>query len=85
MSSVLLHLFLGVIGSLGLFLLFTFLSGERRFSAPFVVLVVGLACATLSRYLSPWATPVILVGYGVAGLLEVRRDRASTAQGPRQR
>lgn len=75
MASVLLHFVLGTLGSLALFLFFTYRSGERSFSAPFGAVVVGISCASLSWFLSPWATPVILVLYALASASELRRER----------
>lgn len=85
MSTVILHFFLGTIGSLAMFLRFAYLSGETQFSTPFGVILVGLSCAALSWYVSPWATPVTLLLYALASWVELKRDRAFERQRHRQR
>lgn len=84
MTSALLHFAIGAAGSLALFLLFTWLSGARSFSAPFVVVFIGLTCAALSHFLSPWATPVVLVLYGAVAAVECRNDRIAAGRKSRQ-
>ncbi len=75
MLSVAVHFAIGSGAALLLFLGFTWLSRARSFSAPFAVLFIGFACALLSHFASPWATPVVLVLYGVASAIEYRNDR----------
>lgn len=75
MLSVAVHFAIGLVASLLIFLVFTWLSGARSFSAPFAVLFIGVTCGLLSHFVSPWATPVVLVLYGVASLNEYRNVR----------
>lgn len=75
MLSVAIHFVIGSVATLLIFLVFTWLSGARSFSAPFAVLFIGFTCGLLSHFVSPWATPVVLVLYGVASLNEYRSDR----------
>jgi len=58
-----------------MFLVFTWLSGARSFSAPFAVIFIGFTCGLLSHFVSPWATPMVVVLYGVALAIECRNDR----------
>ena len=75
MLSVAVHFAVGSGASLLMFLGFTWLFGARSFSAPFAVLFIGFTCGLLSHFVSPWATPVVLVLYGVASAIEDRNDR----------
>ncbi|MGD9973819.1 MAG: hypothetical protein AB7S77_12240 [Desulfatirhabdiaceae bacterium] len=70
MTNPLFHFAAGVFGSLIVFLLFAHLSGEKRFSFPSAVIIVGFVCAIFSYYLSPWATVVILALYILANVFE---------------
>jgi hypothetical protein len=74
-STVLFHFAAGTLGALIVFLVFVRLSGARRFSAPFVVIFVGISCAVMANFLSPWATPVIVVSYFLVSLGEYMRER----------
>jgi len=76
MSTVLLHFAIGTAGSLVMFLIFTKISGIRSFSAPFFVIFIGIACASLAHFVSPWATPIVLLVYLLSCINEVRLDRA---------
>lgn len=76
MTTAILHFALGVVGSLVFFVVARVIAGERASSAPFGLIFVGVACAALAVFLSPWATPVVIGAYGVASLAEARRDRA---------
>ena len=76
MSTVALHFAIGTAASLVLFLIFTRLSGTRSFSAPFFVMFIGIACASLAHFVSPWATPIVLLVYLVSCINELRLDRA---------
>ena len=75
MGTVLLHFIAGSIGSLAVFLAFTRLSGATSFSAPFGVVFLGIACASLAHFVSPWATPIIIVIYAVSNAGELYRER----------
>ncbi len=75
MGTVLLHFLAGSLGSLIVFLAFTRLSGTIGFSAPFGVVFIGVACASLAHFLSPWATPAVIVLYAVSSAGELRRER----------
>ena len=76
MTRPLFHFIVGMLGSLFVFLLCTKLSGVERFSFPSAILVVGMVCAALAHFLSPWATPVVLVLYTGASIHELKQDRA---------
>lgn len=69
MGTVILDFVAGTLGSLAIFLLSAYLSGERRFSAPFGVIFIGVACGAMGHFLSPWAIPVVVTMYalGCAG------------------
>ncbi len=75
MLNIAIHFVIGSVAALLIFLVFTWLSGVRSFSAPTAVLLIGFACGLLSHFVSPWVTPVVLVLYGVASLEEYRNDR----------
>lgn len=77
MKTPLLHFLAGTLGSLVVFLAFTRLSGCAGFSAPFGVVFVGIACASLAHFLSPWATPAVLVLYAVASAGELYQERGA--------
>ena len=70
----LVHLVLGTLGALAILAALARISGEPYGSAAFGVIVVGVACAALASFLSPWATPAVLVLYGLAGIFELRRE-----------
>ncbi len=78
MTAVLLHFFAGMLGALAVYFVFIRLAGATSFSAPFGVIFIGIACAALSHFVSPWATPVIIVGYAAAGTGEYLQDQEST-------
>ena len=80
MPDLVLHFLIGSAGALGVFLIFAWLSGEKRFSAPFGVFFVGFSCALLAHYLSPWATPAVLTAYGMAAFQEYRNFRKAVRQ-----
>jgi hypothetical protein len=75
------HFTIGLLGSLFIFLVFTRLSGVRRFSMPTVVVLVGINCALLAHFVSPWATPAILVLYAGVSAHEFQQDRAAAQRG----
>ncbi len=81
MRDVLLHFALGAGGSLLILLFFTWRTGERSFSLPSASLVVGLACALLAHFATPWATPAVLALYALASWREQRLDRDSRTSG----
>ena len=70
MLEVLVHFLVGTLGSLIIFLAFSWAEGVSRFSAPFVIFLVGFSCANLAHFLSPWATPLILLIYFLGSLKE---------------
>jgi hypothetical protein len=72
---VALHFLIGSLGALLLLLLFARLSGTRGDSAVFGVVLIGLSCAVLAHFLSPWATPVVLLLYAMASVHEWRQGR----------
>jgi hypothetical protein len=73
--TALLHLVLGTLGALAILVALARISGEPYGSAAFGAVVVGIACAALAAFLSPWATPAVLVLYALAGAFELRRGR----------
>lgn len=75
MNVFLLHFLLGLAGGGLLFWGLMRLAGERSTSAPFGPLLIGLTCGQAAFYISPWATPVILVSYLLFGLIEWHRNR----------
>jgi uncharacterized membrane protein YjjP (DUF1212 family) len=84
MGTVVLHFAVGAVGSLAVFLVLTRLSGVRRFSAPFGVVFIGIACASLAHFVSPWATPVVIAIYALIGISEVLQDRKAKQPGTQQ-
>ena len=74
MATPFVHFVLGSVGSLLLFLLLARLSGVKGFSFPSASIVVGIACASMAHFLSPWATPVILALYAISSLYELRQE-----------
>jgi hypothetical protein len=84
MLSVAAHFAIGSVAALLLFLFFAWLAGARSFSAPFAVLFIGVFCALLSHFASPWATPVVLVLYSVALAIECRNDRIAARKAASQ-
>lgn len=82
MGTVILHFIAGTLGSLAVFLLVAYLSGERRFSAPFGVIFIGVACGAMAHFLSPWATPVIVTIYGVGCAGEWTQARKARTSEP---
>ncbi|MGQ0750210.1 MAG: hypothetical protein ACT4PS_06735 [Betaproteobacteria bacterium] len=77
MGTVLIHFLVGTLASLVVFLVFTWFSGVRRFSIPFGVVFIGIACGAMAHFLSPWATPVIVAIYALASAGEFVQDRKS--------
>jgi hypothetical protein len=69
-----LHFIAGSFGALIVFLVFTRLSGTTRFSAPFGVIFIGIACASLAHFLSPWATLAIVAIYALFSAGELYQD-----------
>ena len=77
MITTLIHFVLGTLGALFIFLIFARLSGVERFSMPFGVVVVGMACASLAHFVSPWATLAVLLLYALVSAHEFQQDRAA--------
>lgn len=75
MATALVHFIAGSLGSLLVFLVFARLSGNTRFSAPFGVILIGIACASLAHFLSAWATPVVIFMYVLANAGELYQER----------
>jgi hypothetical protein len=67
----------GACGALGIFLVAARITRTERFSFPSAVLLVGLLCAAASHFVSPWATPAILVLYAIATAGETRAELAA--------
>jgi hypothetical protein len=82
--SAMIHFAAGTLGSLCIFLVFAWLSGAKRFSMPFGVVIVGVACAALAHFASPWATAAVLLLYALVSAHEFQQDRAAAkaASGP---
>jgi len=74
-STALLHFVAGTVGSLAVFLVFTRLSPATGFSAPFGVIFIGVACASLAHFVSPWATPAVVAVYALFSALELWQER----------
>ncbi len=66
----LLHFVVGTVGSLVIYLLLVLVWRRQRFSLPVQVVLIGIICASLSHYLTPWATPVVLVLYAILAIRE---------------
>lgn len=81
MGTVLFHFAAGTLGSLAVFLVFTRISGTRSFSAPFGVVFIGIVCASMAHYLSPWATPAIVTLYGLVSAGEFLQERKAWKSG----
>jgi hypothetical protein len=81
--GTIIHFAAGTLGSLFVFLVFARLSGVERFSMPFSVVIVGIACAALGHFASPWAIPAVLLLYALVSAHEFQQDRAAarTASG----
>ena len=74
-SLAIINFLIGIFGSLALFLMATFAEGVQRFSAPFFVLVIGLACAVLSTLFGYVSTGIILAIYTAALTYDLYRNR----------
>ena len=77
MLTAFLHFLAGTVGALIVFLIFVRLSGATSFSAPFGLVFVGVACAVLAHYVSPWATPAVIAVYAAVSGYELWRERKS--------
>ncbi len=75
MLRVLLHGLLGTLAAGLIGWIFSRLAGESPFSAAFGAVVIGITCAVLAHFLSPWATPGVLMIYAVFSVFELWRDR----------
>lgn len=72
-----LHFLTGLIGGAVIFAIFFRISAAKSTSAPFGLVLLAVACGCLAVYVSPWATPAILLVYAGASLrehIEERRD-----------
>ena len=83
MLNAALHFAIGSAVALAIFLACAWYAGTRQFSAPTAVVLIGFFCAALSHFLSPWATPAVLVLYAVASINECRAERAAQAAASR--
>lgn len=72
--SPLFHFIVSTLISFILWRVFQFTSGETSYSLPTSPLVMGVVCATLSHFLSPWSTPVVLLLYVLTLWSERRRE-----------
>lgn len=82
MGTVILHFLAGTLGSVVVFLIFAYLSGERKFSAPFGLIFVGIACGAMAHFLSPWATPAIVAIYAIGCAGEWLQERKACKSAP---
>lgn len=82
MKILILHFIAGTFGSLIIFLIFTKLSGVKSFSAPFIVLFIGIICALMAQFISPWVTVAVLVGYSFLSAIELGNNHADAMQKP---
>jgi hypothetical protein len=80
LTTPLVHFLLGAAGALAVFLVAARLSGAAGFSFPSAVLVVGINCAVLAHFVTPWATPLVLALSAVATVYEMKRERTDAAQ-----
>ena len=74
-NNPLFHFLLGAIVSFLFYLWVSKRTGIEGFSFPSASLLVGVICAVLANFLSPWVTPVVLFAYAVATLNEHKVDR----------
>ena len=81
MGTIFLHFVAGTLGSLAVFLVFTRLSGARGFSAPFGVVFIGVACAALAHFISPWVTPAVVTVYALVSVSELLQERKARKSG----
>jgi hypothetical protein len=84
MGTIFLHFVAGTLGSLVVFLVVTRLSGARSFSAPFGVVFIGIPCAALAHFLSPWATPAVVTVYALVSVSELLQERKAQKSGVSQ-
>ena len=75
MATAFLHFVVGTAGAFAIFLVLTRISGATSFSAPFGVFLVGIVCANFAHFMSPWATPAVLLFYALAAVSEHVRDQ----------
>ncbi len=76
MRFVLMHFAIGAAGALAISLLFSRLSGETSGAALAMAMIVGIACASLAHFVSPWATPGALLLVVLSSLRELREFQA---------
>lgn len=72
---VVLHFLAGTLGALLIAIVAHRISGATSFSAPFGVIFLGVGCASLAHFVTPWATPVVLALYAITSVVEALRDR----------
>lgn len=75
MIFLLQHFFVGVVGAVGVILAFNAWPGDRNLLSIPVAGLFGLACAFMAYLLSPWMTPVLVLGYALYGAVVWRRRR----------
>ena len=68
-----LHVLMGSGGAFIMVRLAAHFAGETRGSFPGSVLVMGLLCGVFAHFVSPWATPVLLVFFAGVTVAEARR------------
>lgn len=72
--AVLLHFFIGAVVTFLVSTLAARKAAESYGSAPAAALIAGITCASLSHFVSPWATPVILGLISLAAIGELRQS-----------
>jgi hypothetical protein len=77
MLNLIFHFAVGTLGSLCVSLVFYKLSGVERFSMPFGIIIIGISCASLAHFVSPWATPAVLLLYALVSTHEYQQDRVA--------
>lgn len=80
MSTVFWHFMAGTGDTLPLFLIFLRLSGAKSGSVPLSVIFMGITCASLAHFLSPWATPIVLLLFLFSCINKLRLDHAATKE-----
>ena len=83
MLEFLLHVGIGLIGSVAIFAASFRLSAAETTSAPFGLIFFGLACGALAVNLSPWATPVALLAYAAVSLKASLEERSPADRRPK--
>lgn len=76
MLLVLAHFGVGATLSLAISLFVQYRDGGS-FSLSFAFIVIGIVCAVLAHFLSPWCTPLVVLLFLLASLHELHQDQAA--------